>query len=129
MPSTQAAQSHKEAAVTFLTLAAKGQVREAYDRFVAPDFRHHNPHFRGDAASLAFAMAQNAAENPGKIFEPKHVVAEGDLVAVHGRVRMKPDSQDFALFHLFRFANGRIVELWDVAQPTPADSVNEHGMF
>lgn len=119
----------REAAVSFLQLASSGNVREAYDRFVAPNFRHHNPYFRGDAASLAAGMAQNAAENPQKEFEVKHVLEEGDLVAVHGRVRLKPDGEDFALFHLFRFADGRIVELWDVAQPAPADSPNEYGMF
>jgi predicted SnoaL-like aldol condensation-catalyzing enzyme len=119
----------REAAVSFLRLASSGNVREAYDRFVAPNFRHHNPYFRGDAASLAAGMAENAAENPHKVFEVKHVLEEGDLVAVHGRVRLKPDSEDVALFHLFRFADGRIVELWDVAQPAPADSPNEYGMF
>jgi predicted SnoaL-like aldol condensation-catalyzing enzyme len=119
----------KHAAIAFLTLASSGHVREAYERYVAPGFVHHNPHFRGDAESLASAMAKNAAENPDKEFEVKHVLEEGDLVAVHGRVRLRPDGQDVALFHLFRFANDRIVELWDIGQPAPADSPNEHGMF
>ena len=29
-------------ATEFLCLCASGQVREAYDRYVAEDFRHHN---------------------------------------------------------------------------------------
>jgi len=119
----------KDAAIAFLTLASSGQVREAYARHVGPGFRHHNPHFRGDAESLAAAMAKNAAENPDKMFEVKHVLQEGDFVAVHGRVRLRPEAGDVALFHLFRFENGRIVELWDIGQPAPADSPNEHGMF
>jgi len=121
--------SRRDSAVSFLQLASSGNVQEAYDRFVGPDFRHHNPYFRGDAASLAAAMAQNAAENPQKEFEVRHVVEDGDLVAVHSRVRLKPDSGDGAVFHLFRFVEGRIAELWDVGQPVPADSPNEHGMF
>jgi hypothetical protein len=31
--------------------------------------------------------------------------------------------------HIFRFAGDRVVELWDVAQPLPADSPNENGAF
>jgi enamine deaminase RidA (YjgF/YER057c/UK114 family) len=39
------ADSNKDAAVTFLKLAASGKVREAYSKFVGPGFRHHNPFF------------------------------------------------------------------------------------
>lgn len=123
------AQSHKHAAVEFLQLAASGRVQEAYDRYVAADFRHHNPNFRGDAKSLATAMAQNAVENPRKHLAILHVVEEGDLVAVHGRVRLRPEGPDIALAHLFRFVDGWIVELWDIGQPAPADSPNQYGMF
>jgi len=119
----------KDAAIAFLALASSGHVREAYEQYVGPGFRHHNPHFRGDADSLAAAMAENAVLNPDKVFEVKHVLQEGDLVAVHGRVRLKPEAGDVALFHLFRFADGRIVELWDIGQPAPENSPNEYGMF
>ncbi len=129
MPGAATTATLKDAAVTFLQLAAAGHVKEAYDRFVAPSFRHHNPYFKGDAASLAAGMAQNAAEFPHKVLEVKRVVAEGELVAVFSRVRMTPGGQDIALFHLFRFAEGRVMELWDMGQPVPADSPNENGMF
>jgi len=56
--------SLKDSAIEFLTLAASGKVSEAYERHVAAGFRHHNPHFRGDAASLKEAMLANAAQNP-----------------------------------------------------------------
>jgi predicted SnoaL-like aldol condensation-catalyzing enzyme len=128
MPSTTSI-SNKDAAVAFLELASAGKVREAFDRYVAPSFRHHNAYFKSDAESLAAAMAQNAAENPEKVYEAKHVLQDGNLVAVHGRVRLKPNEPDYALFHLFKFENGRVVELWDIAQAAPADSPNELGLF
>jgi len=31
--------------------------------------------------------------------------------------------------HLFRFEGDHIVELWDIGQPVPAESVNTNGMF
>jgi hypothetical protein len=32
----------KEMAISFLRLASSGNVREAYEKYVHPDFRHHN---------------------------------------------------------------------------------------
>ena len=34
--------NRKILAIEFLKLAGTGKVREAYDRFIAPDFIHHN---------------------------------------------------------------------------------------
>ncbi|MGH8496127.1 MAG: nuclear transport factor 2 family protein [Gammaproteobacteria bacterium] len=122
-------QSQKDAAIEFLTLAATGKVREAYRRHVGASFRHHNPFFRGDAASLMDAMQQNATGNPHKTLEVQRALQDGDQVAVFSRVRQKPDDLGGAVVHIFRFENGRIVELWDIGQEVPANSVNENGMF
>jgi len=121
--------SHKDAAVSFLRLSSSGNVRDAYERYVAPGFRHHNPHFPGDARSLAAGMADNAAKFPKKTLQIQRVIEEGDLVAVHSRVQLSPEMPEMALVHIFRFDGDRVVELWDVGQPAPADSPNEFGMF
>ena len=122
-------QSRKAAAVSFLRLASSGKVREAYREHVGKDFRHHNPFFPGDAQSLMAAMEENAARNPDKVLEIQRALEDGDLVAVHSRVRQKPGELGAAVVHLFRFDGARIVELWDVGQPVPESSLNEHGMF
>jgi predicted SnoaL-like aldol condensation-catalyzing enzyme len=123
------AQSHKDAAVEFLTLVATGKVRDAYQKHVGADFRHHNPYFRGDAASLMEGMDDNARKNPNKVFEIKHALQEGDYVAVHSHVRQNPKDIGGAVVHIFRFAKGRIAEFWDVGQAIPEKAVNENGMF
>ena len=122
-------QSRKEAAIEFLTLVASGKVREAYQRHISPEFRHHNPYFRGDASSLMEAMEQNAAENPGKALEVQQALEEGEKVAVFSRVRQKPGDLGAAVVHIFRFDGDRVVELWDIGQALPEGSVNENGMF
>ena len=123
-------QSRTERAVAFLRMASTGDVRRAYDEYVSSAFRHHNAYFRGDAASLAAGMEQNAVENPNKAFQVQRTIAEGDLVAVHSRLQLKPGAPEIAVVHIFRFDDeGRIVELWDVGQPVPAQSPNEYGMF
>jgi predicted SnoaL-like aldol condensation-catalyzing enzyme len=122
-------QSHKDAAVDFLRLVAAGRVREAYLRHVGPGFRHHNPFFHGDAASLKEAMAENAARHPDKVLEVHTAIQEGERVAVFSHVRQNPRDRGGAVVHLLRFENDRIVEFWDVGQPIPEQSVNENGMF
>ena len=122
-------QSRKDAAVEFLTLVATGKVREAYDRHIAPGFRHHNPYFRGDAVSLMDAMEQNALQNPDKILEVQIALQDGDYVAVFSRIRQKPGDLGRAVVHIFRFVGDRIIELWDIGQVVPENTVNESGMF
>jgi len=120
---------NKDAALSFLKMASTGNVREAYAKFIAPNFKHHSPYFEGSAETLMAAMEENARENPNKALDVKLAIAEGDLVAVHSHVRLKPDQPGAAVVHLFRFDEGLIVELWDLGQPVPEESPNQHGMF
>lgn len=119
----------KEAAIEFLGMCAAGEVRAAYARHVANDFRHHNPHFRSDRASLLEAMEQSAAEEPNKSFVVKQAIASGDTVAVLSHLQRAQGELDYAVVHILRFEDGKIVEMWDLGQEVPGDSPNELGMF
>ena len=121
--------SHRETAVSFLQLASSGKVKEAYQLYVGLEFRHHNPFFKGDAETLMTAMEENAAQNPNKILEVQRTLEDGELVAVHSRLRFGPDNLGVSTIHIFCFKDDRIVELWDVGQPVPEESPNENGMF
>ena len=122
-------QDHKEAAIEFLCLVANGKVREAFGKHISPEFRHHNPYFQGDGESLMIAMEENAGLHPDKILEIQRALQDGDLVAVHSRVRLKPNDLGLALVHIFRFKENLIVELWDIGQAAPENSPNKCGMF
>ena len=121
--------SLKAPAIEFLTLVAAGKVAEAFARHVAVGFRHHNAFFRGDATSLQAAMQQNATQNPDKTLEVQRTLQDGNEVAVFSHVRQRPDDRGSAVVHIFRFEHNRIVELWDVGQAVPEQSVNDNGMF
>jgi predicted SnoaL-like aldol condensation-catalyzing enzyme len=121
--------SPKDAAVSFLQMTAAGQVEQAFERFAGPQFRHHNPHFPGDAASIKAGMIENAARFPDMAFEVQRAIAEGPLVAVHSRARMTPDGADIAIVHILRFEGDRIAEMWDIGQMQPDPMPNQHGMF
>ena len=122
-------ESNKEIAVAFLKMASSGNVREAYSKYVSAGFRHHNPFFKGSAESLMAGMEENARQNPNKVLEVKRVIAEDEFVVIHSHVRQNPADRGAAVVHIFRFENGKIVELWDLGQPVPEKSLNENGMF
>lgn len=120
----------KEMAVSFLKMAATGDVRAAYDKFIAPDFIHHNPHFKGDRQSLMTAMEQASRATPNKTLEVRQAFEDGDHVITYSRVvRKDPAAAEIAVVHMFRFAGDRVAELWDVGAELPEDSPNENGAF
>jgi predicted SnoaL-like aldol condensation-catalyzing enzyme len=121
--------NNKERAISFLRLASSGNVREAYDTYIHPQFRHHNPYFPGERASLLAAMEENAVTFPQKEFEAVRALEDGDLVAVHGRVRLTPSRPWIALIHIFRFQDNQIIEEWEAGQEVPKDSPNQNGAF
>jgi predicted SnoaL-like aldol condensation-catalyzing enzyme len=119
----------KDSAVSFLQQASSGRVREAYAAYVHPEFRHHNPYFRGDRASLLEGMLESGIEFPDKVFTPVRTLEEGEFVVAHGRVRLKSNMPEIALVHIFRFSGDLIIEEWEVAQEVPGESPNDNGMF
>jgi|KBSSwiStaDraftv2_1062776.scaffolds.fasta_scaffold25421_4 predicted SnoaL-like aldol condensation-catalyzing enzyme len=121
--------TRKESALSFLQLSASGKPREGFARYAAPGFRHHNVYFPSDAESLIAGMDENARQHPDKTITVHRALEDGDFVAVHSHVRLRPGEPGVALVHLFRFEGERIAELWDLGQPVPKDSPNENGMF
>ncbi len=121
-------QSNKDIAVAFLKNAASGKLDEAYS-LVGPNFRHHNPHFKGDAESLKAGMADAHKQFPNTKIDVQRAIAEDDLVAVHSCVQHAPDKPAIAVVHIFRFDGNEILELWDVGMEVPKDSPNENGAF
>ena len=70
-------------------------------------------------------MEDSAAQFPNKEFEVVRALEDGDLVAVHGRIRLTPSSPWIALIHIFRFKGNQIIEEWEV----PKDSPNKNEVF
>ena len=76
--------SRKDTAVSFLRLVSSGKVREAYERCVSENFRHHNAYYRGDRESLMRAMEDNAAKNPNKVLDLKLALEDGTVFTGRG---------------------------------------------
>jgi predicted SnoaL-like aldol condensation-catalyzing enzyme len=121
--------TNKSIARDFLILTSKGLSKRAFSSYVSKDFKHHNVFFKGDSGTLSAAMEESARDNPHRIFEVLRALEDGELVAVHSWVRQNREDPGMALVHIFRFESDRIVEIWDIAQPVPKDSINDNGMF
>jgi predicted SnoaL-like aldol condensation-catalyzing enzyme len=74
-------------------------------------------------------MIENHVQFSNKKLTTKHVVCDGELVAVHSHTVLRPGDNGVAAVHLFHFEGDRIVEMWDIGQPVPADSPNTDGAF
>lgn len=119
----------KEIGKDFLTLCAAGNSREAFKLYAHTSFKHHNAFYKGDADSLMIAMEEVAKVNPNKIFDIKHIIMDGDLVAYHSFLKQSNSDTGFAIVHILKFSDNRIIEMWDMHQPIPENIVNENGMI
>ena len=119
----------KHIARQFIELVSTGKIDEAYRMYVALDGKHHNPFFPAGFPALRQAMKDNQVQFPDMRLTVKHVIGDGDLVAIHSQVVLHPGEVGMAVLHLFRFQDDRIVEMWDIGQHVPADSPNQDGIF
>jgi len=129
MEETEKIKIYKKKAVEFLQSVVAGKIDEVYSKYVDMNGRHHNQYFKAGFPSLKEAMIENHTQFPNKKYEVKNVLGDGNLVAVHGRIIVKPGENEMAVVHLFRFNGDKIVEMWDCGQPLQADSPNADGAF
>lgn len=119
--------SNKLLALEFLKTCALESPKKAFEKYVGPDFKHHNQFFKGDAESLMNAMIEADKSSPNRAFNVKQVFETEDRVAVYSEV--VKDEMSIAVVHMLRFENGKISEMWDVGQVIDKNSPNENGLF
>ncbi|MEU9913583.1 nuclear transport factor 2 family protein [Streptomyces sp. NPDC051001] len=101
----------------------------AIDRYWGAEYHQHNPGIADGVAGVKSGLGAYFSAFPQLKVEPKRVIAEGDLVAVHSHYIPAPGERGQAIVDLFRVRGGKIVEHWDVVQGVPENSANENGMF
>lgn len=119
----------KEIAEDFLTKCAFGNSREAFQLYVAENCIHHNPYFKSEMEALMIAMEDGSKVNPNKLFDIKLVIQEGNFVSVHSRIVQEKEDVEYAVVHILKFQDQKIIELWDVIQNVPEELINVNGMF
>lgn len=104
------------------------RVREAFEFLVAEDYRQHNPNIADGPESAIAALTPKFDDAPEARFDVERILVDGDHAMVHVRASY-PGRPDAAVADIYRFADGRIVEHWDVLQAVPADAAHDHPMF
>jgi predicted SnoaL-like aldol condensation-catalyzing enzyme len=126
----------KEIALSFFRLIAPPEGPMAALRIFDPKCRHHNPYCAPGMKALLSEMAkvqQDMKANdmpPDPIFEIKHVIVDGNMVAIHTTLQSKSKrTKGFRQIHMFRFRGDKVVEYWDVTQMAPKEAKYPKNMF
>ena len=119
-------EANKRAVVEYYELAFnEHQPEEAVERYLGSRYIQHNPQAPdGPEAFIAFVKLF-----PEVSVDIRRVVGEGDIVVTHSLLKFSPDDRGTVAADLFRLEDGKIVEHWDVLQPWPEESANDHPMF
>lgn len=97
----------------------------AVDRLYAPGYVQHNPGIDQGRDALKTLVSGLSSD---VFYEPGLMVAEGDLVAIHGRITgwaLLPQ----VVVDIFRIEDGKLAEHWDVLQDEVKPSSRGTPMF
>ncbi len=99
------------------------------DAFIAPDYLQHSSLAEPGREALKRWLDVVRVESPQATQKIYRVFAEDDHVVTHQHVRRWPGDPGFAVCDIFRLADGKIVEHWDVLQEISPAPVNPNSMF
>ena len=102
---------------------------EAVERYVGSTYIQHNPQAPDGAEAFIQFVTGFASQFPDLSIDIKRIVAEDDIVVAHGLLKTSADDPGTVAADFFRLEDGKIVEHWDVLQPYPDTSANDHPMF
>ena len=100
----------------------------AAERFWSPDYIQHSAHIAPGRDGL-FNLIKGIP--PTLKYEPGTIVAEGDIVIVHGRFSGFGAPANWIAADIVRIQNGVLVEHWDVIEDeaTEEQSISKRPMF
>ena len=96
----------------------------AAEQFWSPDYIQHSAHIAPGREGL-FNLIKSVP--PTLKYEPGMIVAEGDLVIVHGRFSNLGLPVNWIAADIVRIQNGILVEHWDVIQDEATEEQSKSG--
>ncbi|XUL86342.1 nuclear transport factor 2 family protein [Streptomyces galilaeus] len=120
--------SNRELVAEFAEKVLKGTDYSVLTDYISTDtYRQHNPEAADGLDGFGTAAAKWAEQGKNLVYKNVHkIVAEGDLVLLQSEGEF---GVPVAYWDLFRVADGRIVEHWDVIAPVPAELPHSNGLF
>ncbi|HEY1394786.1 nuclear transport factor 2 family protein [Roseateles sp.] len=98
-------------------------------RVVADSYRQHNPDVPDGKAPFVSYFSGFFKEHPKSTSRIVRSATSGDLVYLHVHFKVEPADRGQAVVDIFRVADGKIVEHWDVVQDVPEKAENKNTMF
>jgi predicted SnoaL-like aldol condensation-catalyzing enzyme len=120
------ANANKEIVIEVLTRSFVEKDPTVVAQYFSANYKQHNPVIPDGPAAIAKLIPTLT----GLKYEPGMVVADGDLVMVHGRyIGWGP--KPMIAVDIFRVEDGKVVEHWDVLQEevSAADTASGNSMF
>ncbi len=93
-------------------------------RYWSPDYIQHSAHIAPGREGL-FTLIKSIP--PTLKYEPGMIVAEGDLVIVHGRFSSFGAPANWIAADIVRIQNGILAEHWDVIQDEATEEQSKSG--
>jgi predicted SnoaL-like aldol condensation-catalyzing enzyme len=122
----------RDTVLAFYEAALNDKDVEKAERYLGDVYLQHNPHVPDGPEGLFRFIRFRRDNYPDAHNEVKRVIAEGDLVALHVHSVVVPGTPGRAIVDIFRVAEGKVVEHWDVIQEIPVElfpPLNDNGLF
>lgn len=120
---------NKKLVLAFYDHAINEKNFEAARKYMADDYRQHNPTAADGPEGLRVWLEDFKRMFPSLRANVKKCIAEGDFVVLHVLGENGPCPTGTAVVDIFRVVNGKVAEHWDVIQDIPADVKNANSMF
>ena len=116
--------SPKQVVTAFYTEGfVQRDIAGAAQRYIGENYIQHNPEV-ADGRDAFVRVLGPVVKDPKYSTSIVRVVADGDVVVVYAKSVYDGKAQ--AVADIFRVANGKIVEHWDVIQDDPGRTVSGH---
>ncbi|MGW4200261.1 nuclear transport factor 2 family protein [Streptomyces sp. NPDC004726] len=119
---------NRELVTAFAEKVLKGADYSVLTDYISTEtYLQHNPEAADGLDGFGAAAARWAEQGRNLVYRTVHkVVAEGDFVLLQSEGEF---GVPVAYWDLFRVADGKIVEHWDVIAPVPAELPHSNGLF
>jgi len=122
-------EANKQAVLGFYQAALNDKNFEAAAKFLAPNYKQHNPTLPDGPEGIRKLTEILQARAPNMHVDIKHIFAVDDFIIVHSHSVADPAKPGRAIADFYRMKDGLIAEHWDVIQDIPEHSANDNGMF
>jgi predicted SnoaL-like aldol condensation-catalyzing enzyme len=113
----------------FLTAAFKDKDVNTAADLITERYIQHNPNVPTGKTGFIEGVSGFYAMYPDLQWELKRIWCDGDYVIVHSHYRYTRVGKGNAVVEIFKIADGKITEHWDVSQEIPEIMAHSNGMF